>query len=63
MEQSQEMFSYALAGVAIIIVLYFAMRLRRSIMKDKARQAFRERVKPGPPLRSAKYVVRDDDRV
>jgi hypothetical protein len=46
-----EMYSYILAGIAIIVVLWFAMKLRLRIRRDKAKQAFRERVRPGPPLR------------
>jgi hypothetical protein len=57
MGQQQEMYSYILAGIAIIIVLYFAMRLRRSIQKDRARQSFRERVRPGPALAARRYTV------
>jgi preprotein translocase subunit YajC len=58
MGEQQEMYTYIVAGIAIIVVLYFAMRLRRSIARDKARQARRERFRPGPALAGNRYRVR-----
>jgi hypothetical protein len=60
MADTQEMYSYILAGIAIIVVLGLAMRLRRSIQRDNARQAIRERVKPGPALRRRRYPTREE---
>jgi hypothetical protein len=57
MGQQQEMYSYILAGIGIIVVLWFAMRLRRSIAKDRERQARRERFKPGPALVRNRYRI------
>jgi hypothetical protein len=58
MTDSQAMYSYIVAGIAIIIVLGFAMRLRRSIQRDNARQTRRERFKPGPALGRRRYTIR-----
>ncbi|MDR1495792.1 MAG: hypothetical protein LBS67_02590 [Clostridiales Family XIII bacterium] len=60
MGQQHEMFSYILAGIGIIIVLWIAMRLRRGIVKDRERQARRERIKPGPMLVRNRYRVGGD---
>ncbi|MDR1042657.1 MAG: hypothetical protein LBL54_01990 [Clostridiales Family XIII bacterium] len=54
------MYSYVIAGIGIIVALGFAMRLRRSIQRDNARQAFRKRIKPGPALSRRRYFIRGD---
>jgi hypothetical protein len=58
MADTQGMYSYILAGIAIIVVLGIAMRLRRSIQRDNARKALRERIKPGPALGRRRYSIR-----
>jgi hypothetical protein len=55
------MYSYIIAGIAIIVILGFAMRLRRSIQRDNARKARRERIKPGPALIQRRYSTRGDE--
>jgi hypothetical protein len=57
MGQQQEMYSYILAGIGVIVVLWFAMRLRRSIVKDRERQERRARFRPGPALVRNRYRV------
>jgi hypothetical protein len=52
------MYSYILAGGAMIVVLFLAMRFRRSIRQDQERMKRRERYVPGPALANNKYRIK-----
>ncbi|MDR3224928.1 MAG: hypothetical protein LBT52_01380 [Clostridiales Family XIII bacterium] len=53
-----ETYSYILAGGAMIIVLYFAMRLRKSIKQDQDEKRRRERYVCGPALVRNRYYIK-----
>jgi hypothetical protein len=58
MGMDKEMYSYILAGGAMIVVLFFAMRLSKSIKRDQERKRRRERYARGPALANNKYRIK-----
>ncbi|MDR0595990.1 MAG: hypothetical protein LBG50_00395 [Clostridiales Family XIII bacterium] len=54
---SKEFYSYIIAGVGIIIVMFFAMKLRDSIRRDQEKKQRRARYARGPALARSRYKV------
>jgi len=59
MGTNQEMYTYILAGGAMIVVLFFAMRLSKRIKRDQERQQRRARYVRGPALANRKYFIKN----
>ncbi|MDR0518670.1 MAG: hypothetical protein LBG82_01245 [Clostridiales Family XIII bacterium] len=57
MGAGQEFYSYILAGIGIIVVLFFAMRLREGIRRDQEKKRRMERYRCGPALAVRRYKV------
>ena len=55
-----EKYQFVIAAVAMVIVLYFAMRLARSIRKDREKEQNRKpNLRRGPALLKHEYKSRE----
>jgi hypothetical protein len=58
MGANQELYTYILSGGAMIVVLFFAMRLSKRIKQDQERKRRLERYVRGPALANNRYRIK-----